>query len=225
VPTDVSDAASVQALADRSFERFGAVHLLCNNAGVFTGGSLWDAPLADYAWVLGVNLWGVIHGVRSFLPRMLAQGEVGHVVNTSSMAGLTALPFAGIYHTSKHAVVAFSECLYHELALAQAAVGVSVLCPELIATRIHHSERNRPPSLRAPESGAPGSEARELVQAAISRGVESGAPPARIAERVVDAVRARRFYILAEDGWRETCNVRLDDVRSGRNPTLAPPVG
>jgi NAD(P)-dependent dehydrogenase (short-subunit alcohol dehydrogenase family) len=223
VATDVSDATAVERLAERSCERFGAVHVLCNNAGVFAGGSLWDAPLSDYEWVLGVNTWGVIHGVHSFVPRMIEHGEPAHVVNTSSMAGLTSLPFSGIYHMSKHAVVALSECLHHELALANTRVGVSVLCPELIATQIHRAERNRPASLRGPEPGAVGRTARELVGKAIAAGVEAGLPPAVIAERVVAAIRDERFYILAEDRWREACNLRLDDVRAGRNPTFAPP--
>ena len=224
VATDVSEAASVEELADRSFERFGAVHVLCNNAGVFTGGSLWDAPLTDYEWLLGVNTWGVVHGIRSFVPRMIEHGEPAYVVNTSSMAGLTSLPFSGIYHMSKHAVVALSECLYHELALANTNVGVSVLCPELIATQIHRAERNRPDSLLGAEPGAVGTMARELVGKAISEGVESGISPTVIADRVVAAIRDERFYILAEDKWRDTCDLRLDDVRSGRNPTFAPPV-
>jgi len=188
VATDVSEAASVEALADRSFERFGAVHVLCNNAGVFTGGSLWDAPLTDYEWLLGVNTWGVVHGIRSFVPRMIEHGEPAYVVNTSSMAGLT------------------------------------VLCPELIATQIHRAERNRPDSLLGAEPGAVGTMARELVSEAISEGVESGISPTVIADRVVAAIRDERFYILAEDKWRDTCDLRLDDVRSGRNPTFAPPV-
>jgi short-subunit dehydrogenase len=140
------------------------------------------------------------------------------------MAGLTSLPYSGIYHMSKHAVVALSECLYHELALTDAQVDVSLLCPELIATRIHRAERNRPERWRGPEPGPAGAAAREVVHQAIAAGVEAGVAPRVIADRVLDAIRERRFYILAEDRWRDTCNVRLDDVRAGRNPTFAPPV-
>jgi len=224
VETDVSDADAVESLAVRSFDHFGPVHLLCNNAGVFTGGSIWDAPLSDYQWLMNVNVWGVVHGIRSFVPRMIEHGEPAHVVNTSSMAGLTAMPYAGIYHMTKHAVIGLSECLYHELRLANAQVNASVLCPEMIATRIHHAERNRPAGLAGDPASAAGNVARELVHKAIAEGVESGIPPARIADRVVAAIRDERFYILAEDAWRDTCNGRLDDVRAARNPTLRPPV-
>jgi len=223
VETDVSDAAAVERLAERSFEHFGAVHVLCNNAGVFAGGSVWDAPLADYQWLMDVNVWGVVHGIRSFVPRMIAHGEPGHVVNTSSMAGLTAMPFAGIYHMTKHAVMGLSECLYHELRLADTKIHASVLCPELIHTRIHRAERNRPADRMGEEPGAVGAAARDAVNKAISEGVESGIPPSRIGARVFEAIRAERFYILAEDAWRDTCNTRLDDVRAARNPTLRPP--
>jgi short-subunit dehydrogenase len=139
------------------------------------------------------------------------------------MAGLTSLPYAGIYHMTKHAVIGLSECLYHELRAAGAQVHASVLCPELIATRIHRAERNRPEDLKGGEHSAGGAGMRDLVNRAIADGVESGIPPARIADRVIDAIRAGRFYILAEDAWRDTCNTRLDDVRAGRNPTLNPP--
>jgi len=198
VATDVSDAASVQQLADRSFERFGAVHVLCNNAGVFAGGSLWDAPLADYEWVMGVNTWGVVHGIRSFVPRMIEHGEPAHVVNTSSMAGLTSLPFSGIYHMSKHAVVALSESLYHELEAEEAPVGVSILCPEVINTGIGRSDRNRPPHLKrdADDTG----EGQQLVEEALRGIVSRGLDPSVMAERVVEAVRENRFYILSEAG-------------------------
>jgi len=223
VETDVSDADSVEHLAEESFDRFGPVHVLCNNAGVFVGGSMWDAPLEDYEWLMRVNVWGVIHGIRSFVPRMIAHGEPAHVVNTSSMAGLTSLPYAGIYHMTKHAVMGLSECLHHELRLADTRVHASVLCPELIATRIHQAERNRPDGLKGGTTAPGGKLAQELIDKAISEGVESGIPPARIADRVVDAIRDERFYILAEDAWRDTCNARLEDIREGRNPTLAPP--
>ncbi|MFQ5417472.1 MAG: SDR family NAD(P)-dependent oxidoreductase [Myxococcota bacterium] len=223
VPTDVSRAGDLETLARASLDRFGSVHVVCNNAGVFSGGTAWECSVQDYEWVLGVNTWGVIHGVRAFTPILLEQAErgiEGHIVNTASMAGLTALPFASIYHMSKHAVLAFSECLYHELAMRGGTVGVSVLCPELIATRIADSGRNRPE--RFGESPARSSE-HQLVEKAIAEGTASGLPPAAMADRVVDAIRDKRFYILAEDGWRDSCHTRLDDIRAGRNPTLAVP--
>ena len=223
VETDVSRAEDVAALARRTLDTFGAVHVVCNNAGVFTGGLSWEAPRSDYEWVLGVNLWGVIHGIRSFVPILLAQGGEGHIVNTASMAALTTLPYAGIYHMSKHAVLALSESLHHELALRGSQVRVSALCPELVATRIDASERNRPAPLR-PEPGAAGEgPERELVRQAIIQGVARGTPPAKIANRVLDAIREQRFYVLSDDGWRRSSEVRSEDIRLGRNPTLAPP--
>jgi NAD(P)-dependent dehydrogenase (short-subunit alcohol dehydrogenase family) len=221
VRTDVSRAEEVDALAEQTLEAFGGVHVVCNNAGVFSSGLCWEAPLEDYEWVLGVNLWGVIHGIRSFVPRMLERGEEGHVVNTSSMAGLTSMPYTAIYNTSKHAVLALSESLYHELTLRGARIGVSALCPEAIATRIDRSERNRPERLA--HAAAPSQE-RELVECALSSQVEQGVPPERIAERVENAIRENRFYVLAEDEWLRACETRLDDIRLGRSPTFSPPV-
>jgi NAD(P)-dependent dehydrogenase (short-subunit alcohol dehydrogenase family) len=221
---DVSRAADVEALAQKTLAAFGAVHVVCNNAGVFAGGLSWEAPLEDYEWVLGVNLWGVIHGVRTFVPILLEQGTEGHLVNTASMAGLTTHPFASIYHLSKHAVLAYSESLYHELVLRGAPIGVSALCPEAVATRIGACERTRPERLRVSAEERSPSQERELVEKALADAVGKGIPPSAIAERVLDAIRERRFYILSDDAWRASCNVRFEDIREGRNPTLAPPV-
>ena len=221
VATDVRRADSVRALADRTLAAFGAVHVVCNNAGVFAGGLCWEVPVADWEWVLGVNLLGVIHGIRTFVPLLLAHGEDGHVVNTASMAALTSLPFAAPYVASKHAVLALSESLHHELSLRQAKIGVSALCPEAVATRILDAERNRPAELReGPRADAP---ERAMVEGALRAAVAQGVAPQRIAERVVDAIRARRFYVLSDDGWRRACAARHEDIRIGRNPTLAPP--
>jgi NAD(P)-dependent dehydrogenase (short-subunit alcohol dehydrogenase family) len=223
VRTDVTRADDVEALARRAEDAFGRIHVVCNNAGVFVGGPLWEAPLADYEWVMGVNLWGVVHGIRSFVPRMLAHGEEGHVVNTASMAAVTTLPYAGIYHMSKHAVLALSECLYHELVLKGSKLGVSALCPEMVATNIGAGERNRPAKLRTDGDDAPRSPERELVEKALQDAIKTGIPPARIADRVLDAIREQRFYVLSEDSWRRSSEIRCDDVRLARNPTLSPP--
>jgi len=220
VPTDVRCAASVAALAERAIAAYGAVHVLCNNAGVFAGGLSWEVPVEDWDWVLGVNLWGVIHGIRSFLPLLLANGEEGHVVNTASMAAVTSLPFAAPYVVSKHAVLALSESLHHELALRGSKIGVSALCPEAVATRILDAERNRPEELRGGTRAA-GPE-RAMVEGALRAAVAQGVAPERIAERVVDAIRTRRFYVLSDDGWRRASEVRHEDIRLARNPTLAP---
>jgi short-subunit dehydrogenase len=170
-----------------------------------------------------VNVWGVIHGVRTFVPILLEQDVPGHIVNTASMAALTAMPLAAAYHMSKHAVLAYSECLYHELAMKGGKIGVSVLCPELIATRIGESERNRPTDLDGADT-RPSSPERQLVEKAIREGTAAGLSPSLMADRVVVAIREQRFYILADDAWRDCCNTRLDDIREGRNPTFAPPI-
>lgn len=221
VATDVSRPEAVERLAEATLDHFGAVHVVCNNAGVFgAGGAAWEVAREELEWVLSVNLWGVIHGVRSFVPRLLAGGEEGHVVNTASMAAVTSLPFAAAYVASKHAVLALSECLYHELRARGARVGVSALCPEGVATRIDRAERNRPAHSTP---GAVPAEA-ELVRRAIAQTVRQGTPPAAIAARTVEAIREGRFYVLSEDAWRRACEVRAEDVRLARNPTLAPPV-
>jgi NAD(P)-dependent dehydrogenase (short-subunit alcohol dehydrogenase family) len=220
VRTDVSRGEDVEALAQRATEAFGAVHLVCNNAGVFAGGNSWEVSLADWEWILGVNLWGVIHGLRTFVPRLLAHGEPAHVVNTASMAGLMSNPFAAPYTVSKHAVVALSEVLYHELTLNGSKVGVSVLCPEAVATRIGEAERNRPGGASEGDAETP---ARALVRTALQQAVGRGLAPEVMADRVVRAVRERRFYVLSEDDWRRAAELRSEDLRLARNPTFAPP--
>ena len=221
IPTDVSQADSVRALASRAVDAFGAVHLLCNNAGVFVGGTSWEAPLSDYEWVFGVNVWGVIHGVQAFVPILLEQGE-GHVLNTASMAGVTALPFCAPYVMSKHAVVSLSESLHLELAARQSEVGVSVLCPELVRTRIGHSDRNRPAHLKR---DGPSHAERELVEGAIRESVSEGVDPEVVAARALDAVRENRLYVFSPKGdpWRAACDSRLDDLREARNPSAPIP--
>ena len=223
VPTDVSRADAVAALAERTLEAFGGVHVVCNNAGVFAAGPSWQAPLSDYEFVLGVNVWGVIHGVRTFVPILLERGEEGHVVNTASMAALTSMPLTGAYTMSKHAVLALSETLYHELRGRGARIGVSALCPEAVATGIGHSERVRPPHLARKSGEAEGPEF-ALVEGAIRETIARGLDPQAIAERVVRAIREDRFYVLPEDDpWLGACASRLEDIRLGRNPTLAVP--
>ena len=223
VATDVSKQADVDRLAERTLARFGGVHVVCNNAGVFAGGLCWSQPLADYEWVLGVNMWGVIHGVRTFVPIMLERGDEGHVVNTASMAALTSNPYAAAYHMSKHAVLALSEVLYHELRGLGAKIGVSALCPEAVATHIDDAERNRPAALRTHTGQLPPDV--ELVNGAIRAAVAGGIPTQVIADRVLRAVQEDRFYVLSDqDAWRRSCESRLDDIRLVRNPTFVPPV-
>jgi NAD(P)-dependent dehydrogenase (short-subunit alcohol dehydrogenase family) len=223
VLTDVSKADEVQRLADRAVDEFGAIHIACNNAGVFTGGLLWEESVADYQWLLDVNVWGVIHGIRTFVPVMAAQEAECHIVNTASMAAVTAMPYSGIYHMTKHAVLALSESLYHELAFHAPNVKVSVLCPEAINTGIAASDRNRPAAYRK-EGDIVESEERAMVSRALSESVAAGVGPEAMARRVFDGIVEERFYLMSEDAWRDAANTRLEDVRLARNPTFAPPV-
>ncbi len=195
VVTDVSSRASVDALADAAYERFGAVHVLCNNAGVgnHAPGPLWETTANDWTWVVGVNLMGVVHGVQAFVPRMIAAGDEGHIVNTSSVLGLSTGAQAGIYSVTKHAVTRFTEGLYYDLRTAKAPIGVSVLCPGLIATRIVTAERNRPEDLR---NGAVDEQASRLREMFQQHFLENGMAPATVAEIVVDAIRNGEFYVF-----------------------------
>jgi NAD(P)-dependent dehydrogenase (short-subunit alcohol dehydrogenase family) len=217
VRTDASKAADVEALAQATLDRFGAVHVVCNNAGVALSGLTWMHTVADWEWLLGVNLWGVIHGVRAFLPRMLAGGDEGHIVNTASMAGLTTAPFMSVYDVTKHGVVALSESMYKELEATGAPIGVSVVCPGLINTAIMRSSRNRPPELA--EEGKAGPMAQAFGQALADRLV-SGYPPSEVADQVLRGIRRKRFYIVpAQPEVRQWATVRAQDIIELRNPT------
>jgi NAD(P)-dependent dehydrogenase (short-subunit alcohol dehydrogenase family) len=213
IVTDVSDAAQVQALADAAVERFGAIHIACNNAGVGSGGLSWEMPLSTWEWVLGVNLWGVIHGVRSFTPIVMQQEE-GHIVNTASMAGLIAAPFMGAYNASKHAVVAISETLHHEMAMSAPQVHVSVLCPGWVNTKIYDAERNRPERLQTEGTNMSGDLLRGLLA--------DGMAPADVAEKVFAAVRDEQFWILTHDDvhdqWRDAVLRRNKSLEERANP-------
>jgi NAD(P)-dependent dehydrogenase (short-subunit alcohol dehydrogenase family) len=224
VQTDVLQADSVSALAERSVDAFGGVHLLCNNAGVFAGGLSWDAPMADWEWVYGVNTFGVVHGLRSFVPLMLEQGEPAHILNTASMAALTTAPFSAAYCSSKAAVMALSESLFLELRGKGAPIGVSVLCPELVDTGIGRAHRNRPEHLARKDADGASPE-RDMVENAIGAATATGLDPFTLADRALEAVRNDQFYVLAAEGdpWRVACNTRLDDIRLARNPSAATP--
>ena len=213
VVTDVSDAAAVRELRDRALDRFGAVHLVHNNAGIGTGGPIWEFSEEDWRWIIGVNQWGVIHGISTFVPLLMEQGE-GHVVNTASIAGLTTTAFLGPYHATKFAVVAMSEVLYKDLQVAGSQVGVSVLCPGFVQTRIAESDRNRP--AWAPEREVEGA---EELRAVIQGMVDGGIPPATVAARVIEAVKTNTFYILTHPELTEAIQTRCDDMVQGRPPT------
>ena len=221
VPCDVRKAEQVQALADAAMARFGAVHLLFNNAGVACGGLLWESTAADWEWVLGVNLWGVIHGIRIFTPLMLecAKHEAdyeGHIVNTASIAGFLNSPAMGIYNVSKHAVVSLSESLYHDLQMVEAPIGASVLCPYYVPTGIGASDRNRPVELlNAGADTVSQRAAQEMTEKAIRSGKVSAV---QVAEWTFDAIRDRQFYIHSHPGALESVHRRMEEIVSQRNP-------
>jgi NAD(P)-dependent dehydrogenase (short-subunit alcohol dehydrogenase family) len=214
---DVSKAAEVEAFAERTVKELGAVHVVCNNAGVSPLGSVWENTLADWQWILGVNLWGVIHGVRAFAPRLIARNE-GHVVNTASVAGLISPPGSGAYNVTKHAVVTLSESLYHDLRERGSDVGVSVLCPAYVPTRITESERNRPRELLVSEK----SDQTLAREAMLRKAVASGKISAdQVAQAVVAAVKEERFYILTHPRIKGAIRARMEDIleeRAPRNP-------
>ncbi len=215
VRTDVARADEVEALAARAYAEFGAVHLVVNNAGVAVSGKVWEHTVADWEWTLGVNLWGVIHGVRTFVPRMIAGGEPGHVVNVASMAGLTVNPLMGIYTVSKHAVVALTETLHHDLRMFAPALRASVVCPGWVATDITHSDRNRPAHL---------AETKQSLQLAkaIEQLTASGLPPAEVADQILAAVREARFWVFTHPTFLGATKHRADEILAGRDPTVAP---
>ena len=211
---DVSKAPEVEALAERAWQRFGAVHLLFNNAGVAVAGPVWAATLEDWKWTLDINLMGVVHGVRSFVPRMLEQGGDGHIVNTASVAGLVDIPGSAVYCVSKHGVVALSECLFHDLRVARSSIGVSVLCPAYVNTGIGDSTRHRPQELAATNPlAAP-------YEAAVRDALRSARlTAADIARATLDAVKAGRFYIVTHAKIKPAIEARMRDILEDRLPT------
>jgi NAD(P)-dependent dehydrogenase (short-subunit alcohol dehydrogenase family) len=214
VRVDVSKAEEVDAFAASLKD----VHVVCNNAGVSPVGPLWENTAADWQWALGVNLWGVIHGVRAFVPRLLAQGE-GHVVNTASVAGLISPPGMGVYNVTKHAVVALSESLHHDLRVQGSPVGVSVLCPAYVPTGISNSERNRPKEL---QNSSTKSSQQEMLAQHLKKAVSSGKLTADdVARAVVAAIKENRFYILTHPRIKGAIQARMEDIlqeRAPRNP-------
>ncbi len=219
VRTDVSKSADVEALARKTLDAFGAVHVLCNNAGVSpVVGATWELTEADWQWVLGVNLWGVIHGVRTFVPIMLRQDSDCHVVNTASMAGLLSMPYGATYDVAKHGVVTLSESLHAELAAVGARVKVSVLCPAWVKTQLMDGARNRPASLRNPAGHAQAAPQAVGMEQGIRQLVANGTDPSGIAGRVVDAIRDEQFYVLPHPEFKEQVRARMEGIIAERNP-------
>ncbi len=215
---DVSKGAEVDALAKRAVDEFGAIHVVCNNAGVVPpAGAVWERTEADWNWVLGANLWGVIHGVRTFVPIMIEQGTEGHVVNTASLAGLVSAPWLGIYNVTKHAVVTLSETLYRELAAVGSQVKVSVLCPAWVTTRLGDADRNRPAELQNPERDK--TEQEEAIDQAVRGFLVSGISTEQVATAVVEAIKQEKLYILTHPESIEAVRARMEDIVEARNPS------
>ncbi len=217
---DVANAVQMESLAKAVEERFGAPHFVFNNAGVGSGGMVWENSVADWEWVLGVNVWGVIHGVRLFTPMMLAAAKAdpawrGHIVNTASMAGLLTAPNMGVYNVSKHAVVALTETLYQDLKLVTTQVSASVLCPYFVATNISLSHRNRPSAL----AGGQLTKSQQIGQAMSEKATGSGkVSAAHIAQQVFDAVAADQFYIYSHPKALGNVQSRMESIVKGENP-------
>jgi NAD(P)-dependent dehydrogenase (short-subunit alcohol dehydrogenase family) len=208
---DVSRAEDVDALADAAYARFGATHVLCNNAGVFQGGVVWERTDADWDWTLGVNLFGIVHGIRAFVSRMIEQGDEGHVVNTASYAGLVSAAFCAPYTVSKYAAVVLSECHAHDLRASGSRIGVSVLCPSAVDTRIADSARNRPGDAAMPDDA-------RFVADALRDLASRGLDPADVASVVVDAIRTDRFYVPTNASYDDLVRGRCDDMLARTTP-------
>ena len=215
VPTDVSDESAVQALAAATVDRFGAAHIVCNNAGVSSMADPWTGPISSWEWVVGVNMWGVIHGVRAFLPILVGQGD-GHIVNTASIAGL--LPgLAPAYDATKHAVVALTEDLYTTLAMTGLPIGVSVLCPGWVRTGIMDADRNWPAHLGERPPDAFGA---DIMGNHVRRAIAEGLTPQAVADMVADAITALRFWVFPHPAFVEVAERRWQTIAEGLNPTL-----
>ena len=219
---DVANAGDIEALAKLAMDRFGAVHCLFNNAGVGCGGLVWENTVKDWEWVLNVNLWGVIHGVRIFTPLMLESakqdpGYEGHIVNVASIAGLISPDMMGVYNVSKHAVVALSESLYHDLARTEPRLHASVLCPGFTPTGISNSHISRPENMKNP---TPPSASMLAAQAMVAKAVSGGKLTAvDVAEFTFQAIRDNQFYIVTHSRFMPLVKTRLEDIAALRNPS------
>ena len=217
VQTDVSKAEEFENLAQQTLDAFGGVHVVCNNAGVAGAwGRIWENTLDDWHWIMGVNLWGVIHGVRTFLPIMLEQNDEGHIVNTASLAGL--MPGRGIYGVTKQGVVALSESLYNDLKMSESKIHVSVLCPGWVDTNIADADRNRPSEL-SKTVGPMTDDQREMIDAAVRNFLKTGLQPSEVADQVFEAIRDEKLYIITHPQMDFIFKERFDDIVNRRNPT------
>ncbi|HWS46395.1 MAG TPA: SDR family NAD(P)-dependent oxidoreductase [Acidimicrobiia bacterium] len=214
--TDVANAGDVDALAEHVYETFGGVDLLCNNAGVFAGGLIWERPASDFDWTLGVNLWGILHAVRAFVPRMIDARREAHIVNTVSMAGIVTMRYTGPYNVSKFAALAATESLAHDLAVVGAPIGVSAVVPSLVATRIAQSGRNRPGALAAPRS----EDARFVEQALADSTASAGIDPTEVAALIVDAVRTNTYLVPTKPSYTMQVRDRAAALVDRRLPPM-----
>jgi NADP-dependent 3-hydroxy acid dehydrogenase YdfG len=223
VGTDVSKIEDVQSLTRKTIDSFGKVDLLFNNAGVATGTSIWESSINDCKWVVGVNLWGVIHCIHEFVPIMLRQGTPCHIVNTSSMAGLTTYHPSALYQLTKHSIVALSEQLFNDLKLRSADIKVSVLCPGAVNTNIMDAERNRPEKYQNDPSLAVNNPEPDPMEAAFREMIKSGMPPSELAEIVFKAIKEEKFYIFPHPEMKPLIQLRMDGIMEERSP-LHPPM-
>jgi len=212
---DIGDPVTMENVANQTFKEFGAAHLLFNNAGVAVAGPIWTSTLEDWKWTLDVNLMGVVHGIRNFVPRMLEQGDECHIVNTASVAGLLSVPGSSSYCVSKHGVVTISECLYHELQLVQAKIGVSVLCPAFVKTGIADSARNRPDELAASNTHPMTKAMDQVMRDAVDKGKISAV---EVAQVTMDAVKENRFYILTHSNITGAVEARVRHILDDKKP-------
>lgn len=213
--TDVGNFDAVTALADHAFTTYASVDVLCNNAGVFAGGLMWERPASDFQWTLDVNLWGILNGIRAFVPRMIELGTEAHIVNTVSMAGVCTTPYSGPYDVSKFAALAATECLAHDLAAVGANIKVSMLCPGLVATNIGLADRNRPDAMRVEMSPDAA-----FVTQVLTDETAKGLPPAAVATMVLDAVRTERFFLPTNASHAPQLRERVDALLAGDLPPV-----
>jgi len=225
VLTDVSRFNDVENLAQKTLDAFGCVHLLFNNAGVHSQNTIWESSLKDWEWTIGVNLWGVIHGIKAFVPIMIKQQTECHIVNSASLSGLIAGALEGTYRVTKHGVVSLSETLYIELRLAGMKIGVSVLCPGFVRTRILENAQNRPEELKNPpvqrEMTPEEQVSAKMINEYYQNGIQSGMPPRECAGLVFEAICEDRFYIITHpaESYRQVQR-RMENIIHGRNPTV-----
>lgn len=222
VVTDVSKEDDVKRLARKTLTTYGHVDLLFNNAGVGSGSTLWESTINDCKWVIDVNLWGIIHCIREFIPVMLEQKTVCHVVNTSSIAGLTTYHPSALYHLTKHAIVALSEQLHHDLTIKNANICVSILCPGFVNTQIMDSERNRPEKYMNDPSESPDIPGFEKIEEAFHQMIINGMAVSDVADCVFQAIVSEKFFIFTHPDLKGMIASRVDDILQERNPSLPP---